>query len=292
MMASFIYLSPALVGAVTVYFAEKQARRSWGYYVMASFVANCIYVAGTLVLMIEGWICAIIIIPLFAMLGAIGGLTMGAICRFTNWPKQTLMGAICMPFALVPIEGQFPVPQRVEQVERSIVVSGSPADVWGQIVNAPAINADEIEAAWLFRIGVPLPLSGAVSESGSERVRKVRMGKAIYFDEVITDWHEHEYLRWTYRYHADSFPRDALDEHVVLGGHYFDILDTSYTLLQRTEGTEVRILTRYRLSTQFNWYAAPVARFLLGNLAEANLNFYRRRSEAIQKESAPLASRR
>jgi hypothetical protein len=35
-----------------------------------------------------------------------------------------------------------------------------------------------------------------------------------------------------------------------------------------------------RVSTRFNWYANPVARFLLANLMESNLNYYRRRSEA------------
>ena len=39
-MGSFIYLSPFFVGAVTVYVAERQQRRSWGYYCRASLVAN------------------------------------------------------------------------------------------------------------------------------------------------------------------------------------------------------------------------------------------------------------
>jgi hypothetical protein len=36
---------------------------------------------------------------------------------------------------------------------------------------------------------------------------------------------------------------------------------------------------RYRISTHFNWYALPVARWLLGNLADSNLAYYRQRSE-------------
>jgi hypothetical protein len=37
---------------------------------------------------------------------------------------------------------------------------------------------------------------------------------------------------------------------------------------------------RYRLSTRFNWYAAPLARALMGNLEETVLEFYRRHSES------------
>jgi hypothetical protein len=36
---------------------------------------------------------------------------------------------------------------------------------------------------------------------------------------------------------------------------------------------------RYRVSTQFNWYADPVARILLADMQAANLDFYRLRSE-------------
>src|SRR5690349_12194834 len=64
MMASFIYLSPLVVGAVTVYVAERQKRRSWGYYFLAAFTANILYVIGTLFINIEGLICAVVIVPL------------------------------------------------------------------------------------------------------------------------------------------------------------------------------------------------------------------------------------
>ena len=36
----------------------------------------------------------------------------------------------------------------------------------------------------------------------------------------------------------------------------------------------------YRVSTQFNWYAGPIADLLIGNFSEVILAFYQRRSEA------------
>jgi hypothetical protein len=67
---------------------------------------------------------------------------------------------------------------------------------------------------------------------------------------------------------------------VVIGGHYFDVVDTSYALQPSGDGTAVTVRVSYRVSTRFNWYAEPVAQFLLGNMAETNLVFYRQRSEA------------
>ena len=80
MEAAFVYLVPTAVGAVTVFVAEAKQRRAWSYYVWAPVVANFLFVLGTMAILIEGLICAIIILPLFCALGALGGVVMGAIC--------------------------------------------------------------------------------------------------------------------------------------------------------------------------------------------------------------------
>ena len=116
-----------------------------------------------------------------------------------------------------------------------------------------------------------------------DTVRRVRMAKDVYFDEIVQEARPNELIRWTYRFYADSFPPYAFDEHVIIGGRYFDVLDTSYTLIPNGGTTEVRVSLGFRVNTRFNWYAKPVARFMLGNLLESNLNYYRRRSETDTK---------
>jgi len=283
MTMAFIYLSPIVVGAVTVYAAERKKRRTWAYYAQASFLATMLYVVGTLLIMIEGLICAALIAPLFGLLGIVGGLIMGLVCRITKWPKQTLLGIAILPFVLGPLEGGMPLPTHASAVERTVLASAPPSEVWRQIMHADGIRPEEIERAWIFRIGVPLPLAGTTH--GGER--RVTMGKRVYFDEIITASDENQYVRWTYHFYPDSFPPGALDDHVVIGGHYFDVLDTAYTLIPDGERTRVSVRVQYRVSTRFNWYAEPVAALLLGNMAEANLNFYRQRSEAATSARAP-----
>ena len=70
-----------------------------------------------------------------------------------------------------------------------------------------------------------------------------------------------------------------------IGGHYFDLVDTSYTLTPVSEGTELKVRMSYRVSTQFNWYADPLARLLLGDVAQVNLEYYAARSTAVAKDS-------
>jgi hypothetical protein len=69
MAESFIFIVPIVVGMVTVYLAERQRRRDWAYYVAAPGLATVLFVAGTMLIMIEGLICAIVIVPMFAVRG-------------------------------------------------------------------------------------------------------------------------------------------------------------------------------------------------------------------------------
>ena len=279
MMVSFVYLVPILVGVVTVYIAETRQRRTWVYYLWAPFLANVIFVVGTLLILVEGWICAIVVVPLFAILGSLGGVLMGVVCRTTNWPKQTLYSFAVLPLLFGGFEASVPLPERLNRIERTVIIHATPSEVWQQIHNAHDIKPEEVNLAWAYRIGVPMPLAGVTQQTPTGLVRKITMGKGIHFDQIVTDWQENKYVRWTYRFDDDSFPPRALDDHVKIGGLYFDFKDTSYTLTPRGNATALTLRMHYRVSTQFNWYADAVAQVLLGNVEEVLLNFYRQRSE-------------
>lgn len=281
MDGAFIYLAPVAVGAVTVYVAETRQRRAWSYYAWAPIVANSLFVLGTMAILIEGVICVIIILPLFSVLGAFGGLLMGAICRATRRPRGAVYSFAALPvlLGLLPVGGG--EPPRIGAIERSIVVEASPEQVWRQLHDARDIRPEEVGHAWMYRIGVPPPMAGVTHKTPEGFVRKVTMGKSIHFDQVAAEWQENRYVRWTYRFAPDSFPPHALDDHVAIGGHYFDLLDTAYTLTPTGAGTtNLSVTMRYRVSTQFNWYADGVARVLIGNFEEVILDFYRRRAMA------------
>ena len=72
MMSTFTLLVPIVVGAVTVYMAERAGRRSWSYYFFAAAAANTLFVIGTMVIRVEGLICAVLAVPLFGLVGGLG----------------------------------------------------------------------------------------------------------------------------------------------------------------------------------------------------------------------------
>lgn len=279
MLASFIYVAPLVVAAVTVYVAERAAPRTWGYYFLAGAMANVFFVLGTMLVLIEGLICAIVIVPLLAVLGGLGGLAMGAVCRLTKWPRRTLYALWALPVALGAVEHRLPLPERRHNVQAETLIHATPQRVWAEIQHPGAIGAGEVDRALFFRIGVPLPQSSETHANGPERVRAITMGKHVHFEQVVTEWEEERHVRWVHRYAADSFPPYALDEHVVLGGHYFDVGGAAYTLQPVGGGTLLRVELDYRVSTPFNWYADPLASFMLQNLENTLLRFYKSRAE-------------
>ena len=291
---AFIYLAPVVVGVTTVYVAERRAARSAGYHFRAGALANLLFVVGTMAVLLEGLICAIVIVPLFMVLGGIAGLLMGVICRRLIWPRTTLYSLGALPLVLGAVSGAAPPPQTVESMARSIVIAAPPDTVWEQIHAVRDIRPDELGHAWMYRIGVPLPHSGVTQETARGRVRKITMGKSIHFEQVVQEWEENRHVRWTYRFAENSVPPGALDDHVKIGGHYFDLIDTAYTLTPSGDGaTRLDIRMDYRVSTDFNWYARPVAALLFDNFGRVILDFYARRSAAAATSPAgsPLAER-
>ncbi len=279
MWGAFLFGAPFVVGAITIYFAEAQRRRSWAFYVFAPWLATAIFVGGTAISLIEGWVCIALALPVFLIVGSLGGIAMGITCRVRQRPLRTVQGLALLPLVLALAEGQYGFPQRHGEIRATTRIAAPPALVWKQLHNAGGIRAEEIADAWAYRIGVPRPLEGQTAETETGRVRTSLWERGVRFDEIITDWRPDQYVRWSYRFAPGSFPPGALDDHVRIGGRYFDLADTSFTLQPIDHGTELTLRVTYRVSTHFNWYADALAQGLLGNFAEVILRFYKQRAE-------------
>jgi hypothetical protein len=282
MSGSFALLAPIAVSAITVYVAELRARRTWAYYFWMGALANVLFVTGTFLIHIEGLICVILAAPLFSIIGGVAGLIVGAVFRWTRWMRRATYCFALLPVVLGTYEHYLPLPQNIHTVERTITVAAPRADVWDQLMTAPAIQPAEIDNGLMYRIGVPLPESALAGETDEgSLVRRIRMGKGIQFDQIATEWEVCRRVRWRYHFTPDSFPPRALDDHVRIGGEYFDVLDTEYSLEPGRNGTTtLRVSISYRVSTRYNWYAQPVAELFVGNFEETALRFYAHRAEA------------
>ena len=130
MATSFAVVVPIAIGAITVYMAERKARRSFLVYIFAPWLSVTLFVAGTAIALIEGSICIAMAMPLFLLLGSLGGLVMGIVCRFRNNPIRTVQSIAILPFLFALHEGGHPLPETTHKITRSVHIASAPEVVW------------------------------------------------------------------------------------------------------------------------------------------------------------------
>ena len=244
-----------------------------------------VFIAGALLR--EGIICIIMAIPIFAVLAILGAI-FGAILSSSskNGPHVLYGFTLILPLALGSMETQVPASSMVQIIEQEILIKASPELVWQYINNPLDIKPKELESGFAYRIGVPFPVQARTLEEKVGGRRELIWQRGVHFEERITAWEANRHIAWTYQFAADSFPPGSLDEHIVIGGKYFNLEDTSYTLTPVATGTRLRIKVTTRVSTNFNWYANLWAKFLVEDTATSILNFYKNRAETGQEPAA------
>lgn len=279
MLGSFVLLVPFLIGTMTVFWSGGR-RRSIGYAIVAPWVPILVFVGGTALLLIEGSICIAMALPIFLAVASLGGIAMWLV--MLAWrPAPGVVGSLlALPLVLAVVETRHPLQPELRHADASVTVHASPNALWRLINDAHGIQPSEMHDGLAWRIGVPYPQSALTVDSAQGRVRKLRWAKGVHFDEPILDWQPGRYIRWAYSFGPGAIPPDALDEHVVIGGRYFDLVDTSYRLTPVGNATRMDIRVTYRVSTPFNGYAGFVGGLLVDDAARSILAFYRDRAEA------------
>ena len=290
MMVSFVFLVPMVIGVLTTLLARADRPLSYVFAFFGPWIPIAFFCFGASLLLLEGAICIAIISPLLMLAGSVGGV-IGALVRGANpqLGRRTLPALLALPLLTGYFEKDYVPEDHWSRVERAVEIHAPAAQVW-QLINHPTnISPTEMAGGLAYRIGVPYPIEANTLSEEVGGLRKLVWQKGVHFDENITAIDAQQRICWTYHFAPDSFPHEALDDHVVIGGHYFDLGETCYTLTPGAAGTRLAVSVEYRVSTNFNWYAGAWGKLLVGNTAETILNFYRVRGENGRGASAAAA---
>jgi hypothetical protein len=154
--------------------------------------------------------------------------------------------------------------------------------VWENIRSVPAIAPAELPGSWVTRIGFPKPVAATLSHEGIGGVRAASFTGGVVFTETITRWQPDEDLQFSIRANTQSIPATTLDEHVSIGGAFFDVLDGEYRLEPRPGGVLLRLVSHERLSTHFNPYAGLWTDAVMRSIQSEILEVIRKRCEGAQ----------
>jgi uncharacterized protein YndB with AHSA1/START domain len=282
MLLSFLVGVPFVIGIITGFLAKRRRLAGFAGAGVLSTLSVALFVFAAGALLREGTICIAMAIPLIliaALIGAIAGVFMDS-AGGPHAPKLLSL-ALVVPLVGAPLEGELPTDTAKQAIDRSIYIAARPEVVWFHINYPVDIKPGELSGGLAYRIGVPYPIEARTMDARVGGKRELRWQRGISFQETITDWVPNRYIAWKYDFQPNSFPPGSLDDHILIGGRYFNLEDTSYTLVPEGTGTRLRIHVATSVTTNFNWYAGMWAHFLIGDTAETILEFYKHRAESV-----------
>jgi hypothetical protein len=277
---------PFAVGAIAVYFGEEDERLRLGYQVGAPSLDILVFLALTALSFLEGSICIVMALPIFLAMAIAGGLLMGLVLRLSGRGGSVARCAVVLPLLVAPLENSFGNRDEIRQLQLHTIIHASPAAIWSNIKNARDIRPEELGSSWVYSIGVPRPEEGLTEQTAEGEVRWSRWSQGVRFKEKILAQIPQRSILWDFHFDDRSIPPGVLDEHVRIGGRYFDLVDTRYDIVPLEGGDSRLTLTaHYRVSTAFNAYAALWAGWMLSDAGDTVLHFYKHRSEADEQGS-------
>jgi hypothetical protein len=287
MSIGFILFMPFALGCIAVYIAEvrrPQRVRTWIWLPWLSLLAA---LGGILVTVLEGFICIAMFLPIGMLLASIGGMVGGLAARFVKSRRARSLTMACvlvLPFLTGPWEKHVFYEWESRRVDNVIDIQASPEVVWRNIERVRAIRRDELPSTWAHAIGFPDPIEATLSHEGVGGVRNATFVGNLVFQETIDVWEPGQRLAFTIATDADKIPPTTLDEHVRIGGPYFDVLRGEYRLEKVSKNvTRLHLSSQHRLSTDFNWYAHLWTDAIMSDLQKRILLVVQHRCQAERK---------
>lgn len=269
MSFGFVFLFPACLGAMTIYFASEEKKSSLGFQIFMPWVTVSLSLILSLIAGWEGTICLILALPVYLIMGSIGGVTTGILLKLTVGRKNlqfvSFSFLLISPFLSGFTENYLPLPSEIRTVDTQILIQASPVQVWSKIARIPKIT--EPQNSFFYYIGFPRPVEATLSYEGVGGIREAIFEKGLVFIETITEWKPNQKLRFSIQADPKSTPSTTLDPHVIVGGKFFDTLVGEYKLEPLDNNwTILHLHSQYRLSTNFNFYSRIWSDFLMRDI--------------------------
>lgn len=283
MSISFVFLIPIAMGFVSVFTAERESHQGVLMWIVLPWLPVVLGAAASMIFLWEGWICVVMFIPIGLVWASIGGLIAGGVVRMMKSRAARNVSAACillLPCMIGPWEQNILTNKDLRTVETTIDIQAPPNVIWGNIERVPTIRPEELRPSWSRRIGFPAPLEATLSYEGVGGVRHATFAGGVLFIETVDVWEPERRLAFSIKAQGDQIPPTTLDEHVKVGGAYFDVLRGQYALEPRGNGvTRLHLSSQHRVSTDFNWYARIWTDAVMRDMQSTILQVIRKRCE-------------
>ncbi len=280
MSLTFLVCLPTTVGILTIYFSNIDKARKRAYQILMPWIPIFLFFFITLALAIEGWACWMMILPFFLIAASIGGLIGGYFKLKKSESKVYISVLVLLPLFISPIENWIgAIPGTYEAY--TFIDIKSPADkIWENVTRVKEIKVEQ-DKGWLTRtLGFPRPVKAELNFEGVGASREAIFTNGLVFHETVLEYIDKKKMVFTIKAYAHEIPSATMDEHVVIGGEYFDVLTGTYELEKLNETTyRLHLYSHFKLTTTFNFYASWWARWIMKDIQNNILQVEKYRAE-------------
>lgn len=280
MSISFLFCLPTVVGALAIYFSDiEQVRKLW-YRVFVPWIPILVFLVITLAVALEGWACWLMVLPLFLIAASLGGL-LGGYFKMKKQSANVYISVFALlPLLMSPIEAMVgSIPGTYEAY--TYIDINAPADViWSNVTRVQEINEAQ-DKGWLTQtLGFPRPVKAELNYEGVGAYREAIFTNGLVFHETVSEYIHQQKMVFSIKAYPHEIPSTTMDEHVVIGGNYFDVLNGTYELEKLNATTHrLHLYSHFKLNTTFNFYASWWAKWIMKDIQNNILQVEKQRSE-------------
>lgn len=277
---AFIYTMPLSLGALVCFLGFKLDRPSRFWSMGAPMLTMGILLLGSLFFNLEALLCVVVAAPVALGFALLGGFLMGLFLKRGDPGRLSVTFVVLLPFAVAPVEQLWQLPHETRVMRNAVAVRASPEIVWSHIFEVAPIQAAELPEQWIYTLGFPRPIAAMIDRQGVGGVRHATFERDVSFFEVVTHWEPLQRLAFTIKADPAFIPQSAFDEHIIVGGRFYDVLDGTYEIEARADGTCILHLeSTHRLSTRFNVYTGWWSEWVMDQIQGSILEVIRKRCE-------------
>lgn len=283
MSFTFLFLLPSIIGGLSVYFLKTEQAALWRYRIFVPWISVFLFLIITLAIALEGWACWMMLLPVFLLAASVGGIIGGYLkSRKERNDRLNVSVLILLPFFISPIEHYIGSIQREYEVKTFIDIHAPAEKIWPHVTAVREIPEHLDSGSLNKSLGFPRPVKAELNFNGVGAYRKAIFTNGLVFHETVTAYQENQMMQFTIRANPFEIPSTTLDEHVVIGGKYFDVLQGEYRIEPRGNGiNRLHLKSSFKMKTTFNFYAAIWAGWIMTDIQDNILRVEKIRSESL-----------
>lgn len=280
MSVTFLFLLPTIVGVLTVYLSSFEKVKSITYRIFTPWIPIFLFLIITLALAIEGWACWLMILPVFLMAASIGGLLGGYLKKRKRNDRLNISLLVLLPFLFGPIESMIETIPGTYKAYTYIDINAPAEKIWNNVTRVKEIPIDQDKGYLTRTLGFPRPVKAELNFEGVGAYREAIFTKGLVFHETVTEYKDNKKMVFTIKAYPHEIPSTTLDEHVVIGGDYFDVLNGTYELEKLPNGlNRLHLYSHFKMNTTFNFYAGWWGKWIMKDIQNNILQVEKKRSE-------------